>query len=191
MASSQGNATVTPAARRKVRLERRFCMTIMKSPSVHLKKFAADDSQDQAGELVIVRGHTGGNASPFGPVLALDAPPERVDEHFLGETFRKGLLLLFQDCFQLRRALEGSIGRPAAPLPRLVFPYRRGTGNWARRASKRWPVRVLPRRNRPASVRRPRSSTALRFPGKSPGAGKRGSPDSRGSVVRMQPCNGH
>src|SRR5438876_6225276 len=107
IASSQGNATLTPAARRKVRLERRFCMTIMKSPSVHLKKFAADDSQDQAGELVIVRGHTGDNASHFGPVLALDAPPERVDEHFLGETFRKGFLLLFQDCFQLCRALEG------------------------------------------------------------------------------------
>src|SRR5207249_9238492 len=107
MASSQGSATLTPAALRKVRLERRFRMTIMKSLSVHLKKFAADDSQDQAGELVIVRGHTGDNASDFGPILALDAAPERVDEHFLGETFRKGFLLLFQDCFQLRRALEG------------------------------------------------------------------------------------
>ena len=90
-----------------------------------------------------------------------------------------------------KAAMPVRIGRPAAPLPRLVFPYRRGTGNWARRASKRWPVRVLPRRNRPAFARRPRSLTALRFPGKSPDAGKPGSPDSTRSAVRTQPCNGH
>ena len=130
-------------------------MTIMKSPSVHLKQFAVDDSQDQAGEPVIVAGHTGDNTPHFGPVFARDAPPQRVDEHFLRETFRKGFLLLFQDCLQLRCALSRSAwllrDRASRPEQRALSPIQEQDARWlhtqiafAGRYSCRCPVAYKP-----------------------------------------------
>src|SRR5579871_4307117 len=74
--------------------------------SPHLERFAIDNCQDQSGKTIVRGVHLVGNAVDRRSIGTLQAPPQRVRQHLIGQIMNEQLFLREQNPLQALRAGE-------------------------------------------------------------------------------------